>query len=109
MPRVENVEKEEEECNIAEGLDGLAQFTVAMGVADGGEDDGDQPEVRKDEVEQEDVAVVGAQEEGHEEESDSEDGNNFEIDELVAGVESVGGRDEVRDDAHDNHGRDPDE
>lgn len=35
--------------------------------------------------------------------------NDFEVDDMFADVFSVGERDEVGHDAHDNHGRDPDE
>ena len=74
VPRVEDVEEEEEEGNVAKGHDGQAEVVARLGPLLRREDDGDEPEVREDEVEEQDVARVGAEEEGGQEEGDGQDG-----------------------------------
>lgn len=91
--------------NETESLSSVEQGAAAVGPVAGSEGDGDDPEVGEDNVEQE--AKVDGEEEGGEVENDGEDGDGELVDDVGALVPVEG--DEVGEDAHDNHGRDPDD
>lgn len=109
MPVEQGIEEQEEECNEAERLNGLRERIARVAEILCGEDNRDEPEVREDEVEQQDEAGKSSEEERNQKESDSEDGDDFKIDNVIAGSCTMVQRDPVGNNAHNNHRRNPDQ
>ena len=91
--------------NEAESLSGVEQGAAAVGPVASRERNGDNPEVGEDNVEQK--AEVDGEEEGGEVEDNGEHSDGELVDDVGALVVVEG--DEVGEDAHDNHRRDPDD